>query len=65
MVYGHSVSSLMQNAKAPNAPNWFERAKLTLAQLGQTQTLAVQIFVAALAQLQTGVGPIEMRTPIA
>ena len=51
---------LMQSAKAPPpATNWFEGANLTLARLAANpDPRAVQIFVAALAQLQTCVGPI-------
>lgn len=56
---------LMQNAKATPATNWFEGANLTLAQLAANpDPRAVQIFVAALAQLQTRIGPIVMRTPL-
>jgi hypothetical protein len=57
---------LMKAAKAtPQAAAWFESANLTLAQLAQDpDPRAVQIFVAALAQLQSRVSPIVMRTPM-
>ena len=58
---------LMQNAKAPPpAVNWFEGANLTLAQLAANpDPRAVQVFVAALVQLQSRISPIVARTPIA
>ena len=57
---------LMKAAKAPPpATNWFESANRTLAQLAANpDPRAVQVFVAALAALQTRVGPIVMRTPL-
>ena len=56
---------LMQNAKATPASNWFEGANLTLAQLAANpDPRAVQIFVAALAQLQVRLNPIVARMPI-
>ena len=57
---------LMQAAKAPpQAVNWFEGANMVLAQLAASpDPRAVQIFVAALAQLQSRVSPIVARTPL-
>ena len=56
---------LMENVRSPNAVPWFEGANLTLAQLAANpDPRAVQIFVAALAQLQSRVGPIVARTPL-
>ena len=57
---------LMQNARAPSqAQSWFESANLVLAQLAANpDPRAVQIFVAALAQLQVRLNPIVARTPL-
>ena len=58
---------LMQSAKIPQpaAANWFEGANHVLAQLAQSPNpRAVQVFVAALAQLQSRISPIVARTPM-
>ena len=57
---------LMQDAKAPPAAvDWFEGATMTLAQLAANpDPRAVQVFVAALAQLQSRISPIVARTPL-
>jgi hypothetical protein len=58
---------LMKASKSPSAPAaWFDGANLTLAQLAaDPDPRAVQIFVAALAQLQSRLSPIVARTPLA
>jgi hypothetical protein len=58
---------LMQTVKAPSRPTpWFEGANLTLTELAASpDPRAVQVFVQALAQLQSRISPIVARTPIA
>jgi chromosome segregation ATPase len=56
---------LMENVRSPSAVPWFEGANMTLAQLAMNpDPRAVQVFVAALAQLQSRVSPIVARTPL-
>ena len=58
------LMSAAKQATGPQVP-WFEGANLSLAQLAANpDPRAVEIFVTALAQLQSRISPIVARTPL-